>query len=202
MVRHYVIASSACLDFTNTTAWRGAPEPVEKLGTFDDLVEWAVSAGVVLAGTARGLRAAAAEKPDAAQRALRGARKLREAIYRVMVAVVDGKAPAPSDLAHIDQALAHALTGPRLVPAEPHFHLEWKGRSSDDLEFVTDMVARSAAKLLTSDEVARVKYCADDLCGWLFLDTSRNGTRRWCMMADCGNRAKVRRFRERQRSGD
>jgi predicted RNA-binding Zn ribbon-like protein len=63
-------------------------------------------------------------------------------------------------------------------------------------------LAHSAAELLASSERARVRLCEGEDCGWLFLDTSRNGARHWCDMKDCGNRAKVRRFRERQRVAD
>jgi len=69
----------------------------------------------------------------------------------------------------------------------------------DELTSLLWPVARAATALLTSSDLARVRECADDACGWLFLDHSRNGSRRWCDMADCGNRAKARRYRERRK---
>ena len=60
-------------------------------------------------------------------------------------------------------------------------------------------IALSAASVFGSDEVSRLKQCGGASCGWLFLDTTRNHSRQWCRMADCGNVAKVRRFRRRQR---
>jgi predicted RNA-binding Zn ribbon-like protein len=62
------------------------------------------------------------------------------------------------------------------------------------LDWILNPLIRSAADLLVSDELKRVKRCGDPACGWLFLDTSRNKSRRWCDMSDCGNRAKASRF--------
>jgi predicted RNA-binding Zn ribbon-like protein len=188
----------ACLEFTNTTAWRGAPEPVEKLRRYEELVDWSTAVRLIPESTAQELRRQAREQPKQAARALGRARELRECLYRMFVAIVDGAQPVGPDVALFDAALATAFSRPRLVGGAGTFHLEWSG-SGSELDLVVHAVVRSASELLTSPQLERVRYCADDLCGWLFLDVSRNGTRRWCLMSDCGNRAKVRRFRERQR---
>jgi predicted RNA-binding Zn ribbon-like protein len=86
----------------------------------------------------------------------------------------------------------------RLIPIKNGFTWDTNGKK-DELDWMLKPVVRSAAELLTSDELTRVKECADDKgCGWLFLDKSRNRSRRWCDMKDCGNRAKAKRFYERK----
>ncbi|MBN1859137.1 CGNR zinc finger domain-containing protein [Candidatus Bipolaricaulota bacterium] len=82
--------------------------------------------------------------------------------------------------------------------SEERFQWGWSD-AEDQLEWPVWILARSAADLLTSDERDRVRRCAGPDCGWLFVDISRNHSRRWCDMADCGNRAKARRSYARKR---
>jgi predicted RNA-binding Zn ribbon-like protein len=94
--------------------------------------------------------------------------------------------------------VVQAATSPARPEEPPHFGWVWVG-IEDDLTGFLWPVARAAAELLTSGQVVRLRECAGDPCGWLFLDLSKNGSRRWCDMADCGNRAKARRYRERKK---
>lgn len=113
--------------------------------------------------------------------------ELREALYRIFFAVIANRRPDTKDVALLNRSLAAqklAFNG-----AEASF-------TADD---PLDVIARTAAELLTSPDISRVRACGGESCGWLFLDTSRNRSRQWCDMADCGNVAKVRRFRDRQR---
>jgi predicted RNA-binding Zn ribbon-like protein len=68
------------------------------------------------------------------------------------------------------------------------------------LELPLWILARSAADLLTSEQHAYVRQCASEECTWLFIDRSKNHSRRWCDMGDCGNREKARRLRARKRA--
>jgi predicted RNA-binding Zn ribbon-like protein len=183
-----------CLDFTNTVGDRGA-EPVEHLGSYGDFVAWAEQAGATTARAARGLRRAAAARPALARQVLADAIRLREAIYRVFAAVASGRAPRPPDLAIVNAAVPAAFEHSRLVPSPGGFTLA-ADVSADDLAAPLTPVVRSAVDLLTSPEVERVRTCAAATCAWLFLDTTKNRARRWCDMKVCGNREKVRRFRE------
>lgn len=98
----------------------------------------------------------------------------------------------------LDGALPAALGRLRLVPGRKRFTWDWAG-DVEALDRVLWPVVRSAAELLTSGDLDRVRRCAGDDCAWLFLDRSRNGSRRWCDMTVCGNRSKVRRFYRRGR---
>ncbi len=127
---------------------------------------------------------------------LRRARELREAIFRVFSAIARESSPPTEATRRLNEALPQALARLRLVEDEPGFRWDWE--EDDALDRVLWPVVRSAAELLTSDQLDRVRECAAEDCAWLFIDGSKNRSRRWCDMAVCGNRSKVRRFRERR----
>jgi predicted RNA-binding Zn ribbon-like protein len=194
-----LLGGALCLDFANTVSWRGREEPKEWLTSYDDLVAWACRAHVVSEGTGRKLRRAARARPADAAAALQRARELREAMYRAFSRQAGGHGPARGDLerirAHYADAVGHAT-----FAAQPETdRWMWLEDGGEDLDQVTRAVARSGVELATSSDLARVRECQGEACGWLFLDQSRNRSRRWCSSADCGNRARVRRFYERRR---
>lgn len=197
--RFAFLGGALCLDFCNTVDWHVGPAPSDRLREYRDLLVWAVQGGVVTPEGADALAAAARQDPAAAERALGFARDLREAVFRVFLARVRGGDPHPADLERLNQALSPALARVRLEAIPGGFAWAWDFRP-DDLAFPAWPVARSAAELLTSPELDRVRLCSDEACGWLFLDRSRNRSRRWCSMEDCGNRAKARRFYRRRRA--
>lgn len=86
----------------------------------------------------------------------------------------------------------------RLIATDSSFAWEWT--ETDQLEFILWQVVRSTADLLTSPERDRIRECAGEDCGWVFLDLSRNRSRRWCDMEDCGNRAKAHRHYDRKKN--
>jgi len=183
------------LDFTNTIGSRAGDQD-EHLRTYGDVVAWAEARGLVAKTEAARLRRAAAAAPDDARAACRRAVKLREAIYRVFERRASRKPPAADDLATLNRFVAEMYRDAQLVVDGDRVVLE-TGSSAATLDRPFAPVIRAAVDLLTSDKAALVGACADDTCGWLFLDTTRNRTRRWCTMQDCGNRNKVRRFRSR-----
>jgi predicted RNA-binding Zn ribbon-like protein len=176
--RFRMLGGTLCLDFINTVGGReetkdGYVVARERLEQPGHLREWASAAGLKTKGT-----------PD-----LRRAIRFREALYRIFTAAIDERRPDADDLA----ALNRELAAERLTFKSGRFAL---GLQDDSL---LSAVARDAVTLLTSDQLPRVRQCGGESCGWLFLDTSRNRSRQWCDMRDCGNLAKVRRFRERQK---
>jgi len=179
------------IEFVNTVGGRTHATPVryvvdrERMLTIDDLLEWAVKLGVV------------ARRPRAKPGFLKRALQFREALYRIFKSMIDGRKPDAADLELLNRELAKARAHERLTIHGDHAAVVDDDR--DSLEHLLRVIARSAADLLTSEQLSRVKLCGGESCGWLFLDTTRNRTRRWCDMRDCGNIAKVRRFRERRR---
>lgn len=184
------------VELVNTVAWRlDDAWTTDRLTDAAALVRWAGEAGLVHAAEARSLRAECASEPTRAERVLRRARAFRELLYRTLYAVASGRSPDADDAEVLRRALTGALGRAELTGLNP---LRWslRARTLADLPAV---LALSAWELLQFEDLGRLRQCADDACGWLFLDRSRNGTRRWCSSADCGNRARARRHYERHR---
>jgi predicted RNA-binding Zn ribbon-like protein len=185
------------LDLANTKARRPTVEPREDLRTYDDLVAWGLEAGAIGAAEGEALRVESERRPRAARTALARARDLREAVFEVFSAVAGGREIPTAALDRVNTALPDALARLRLETAGDAAAWTWAGGAH--LDRVTWPAVRAAAQLLTGGGLAHVRECAARDCAWLFLDTSRNGTRRWCDMAVCGNREKARRFQGRAR---
>jgi predicted RNA-binding Zn ribbon-like protein len=186
------------VDFTNTVGSRGGAAE-EHLSIFGDLLSWAEARGVIGRSAAQRLQRDAARHPDDARNALGDAVALREALYRLISATASGRMPAAGDLATVNAHVETSFSGARLQRASDRFELAFGPSDRSRLTApILEPVVRAAVDLLTSDAIGRVRLCADASCAWLFFDTTRNGTRRWCDMKECGNRNKVRRFREAQ----
>ena len=185
-----------CLDFANTVSWRGSGEPVERLGSYADLVAWGRQTGGVTEPEARRLLREGGRRPAAAARALSEAIRVREAIYRIFSNIVDGRSPAPADLATLNADLSDALSRLQVVGKGGEFAWQWRSEG-EALRSILWPVVRSAAELLASRDLGYLRKCAAENCRWIFLDTTRNRSRRWCDMRVCGNRAKVRRHYQR-----
>jgi predicted RNA-binding Zn ribbon-like protein len=189
------VAGSLCLDFTNTVGNRLGPEPQDKIRSYLDLLAWGEESGALDGSTAQVLARQARSRADDAAAALRRAIGLREALYRTFTAAAIHGEPSRADLSTINTALAQAMANAIVIWTGDGF--TWSWRTATQLARVTWPVARSAADLLTSRDSARVRICANDICGWLFVDTT--GRRRWCEMRGCGNRAKAARYYRRHR---
>jgi predicted RNA-binding Zn ribbon-like protein len=177
-----LVGNALCLDFANTVNRRPDPDR-DWLAEPDGLRRWAHHAGLAMRRSVVGLEAAC---------------KLREAVYRTFHAVAGGRKPAADDLGVITATYADGLEAARLVPGSTTYGLEWPQPASD--RRVLWAVADSAVELLRHGPLDRVGECPS--CGWLFLDTSRNGRRRWCSMAMCGNRVKsARHYASRSGAG-
>jgi predicted RNA-binding Zn ribbon-like protein len=187
------------LDFANTVDWHASTHPEDKLHGYADLVVWAEKAGIVTSPGAAKLAERGRQAPAEAEAVLVKAKELREAIYGILVAKAHGLGVPADDLATVNRAAVDLHARSRLVPKEGGFAWELE-TGGDKLDSLLWPVVRSALDLLTTDALERVGQCADaDGCGWLFWDTSRNKSRRWCDMGDCGNRAKVRRYYSRKK---
>ena len=189
-----------CLDFANTVSWRGSGAPVDHLPTYGELVRFAQQSKLLSEDAARRLRREAARRPAAAARALRRAVVLREALYRIFAGLGAGRSPLAADLETINAWLPGALAHLRIAAGGEGFAWAWEG-DPQALERLLWPVARDAAVFLTSANLSRLRSCGNPRCRWVFHDGTRSGTRRWCTMAVCGNRAKLRRFRDQRRRG-
>jgi len=196
---HFELSAGVlALDFANT--WNDRRSGGAALD-YADLLEWSVEAGLLARTAADGLSRTAATRPEDAAATVDDARRLGGAIAGVFRRVAAGDDPLDADVETLNAALSAALGRLRLRRGEGCCTWTWSA-DEDDLDRMLWPVARSAAELLTSEQLDRVRECASPTCSWLFLDTSRNRSRKWCDMAVCGNRAKARRFYRRRRQAD
>ena len=194
------VGGRLCLDFINTVGGRVGSATVlrEKLASYPDLLEWSRAAGIATPAEVHVLARLAQSHPHQARSALRRVILLRESLYRIFVSAVDARRPGAADLATLGRELQLARSRQRLSHDRGSFRWTWE-QSESALDRVLWPIALSAAELLTSGDLSRLRQCEGNDCGWMFLDTSRNRSRHWCDMKDCGNRAKVMRFRRRQK---
>ena len=174
------------LDLANTVGDDRVPDPLEDYAAF---AAWAARIGAIDEAVAGRLTTRAREHPAAGGRALAEARSLRATVDAVFRAIATASSPPESALAQLVQRAGAAVERAGLVGRE----LAWDGH---ELERPLWPLAVSALDLLRHGPLDRLKACED--CPWLFLDISRNHSRRWCSMEDCGTRVKMRRYRARQ----
>ncbi len=180
-----------CLDFVNTEGSVRNNQP-DGLKSLEDFGVWASS---------HGLRQPVSPPDDeGVPELLSRAKGFREALYRIFSALANGLEPPEEDLAPLNAWLTGGLG---------RLKLAWRGESfgwtltmgATHTDEWLEVIALSAAFLLRSERLSRVKECDSETCSWVFIDESRNRSRRWCDMADCGNREKARRFYRRHARG-
>jgi predicted RNA-binding Zn ribbon-like protein len=192
-----LVGGHPALDFTNTASWPPGVVQNERLVDYAALLVWSRRTQLIGPTETDAMRARSLARPDEAARVLHRARELREAIHKVFAALAGDRPVQGSALDRLNRHLGEALLHAQISQQGGTFHWGWEG-PPDALDRMLWPLAWTAAQLLTSDQLSRVRMCASETCGWLFIDTSKNRTRRWCSMSDCGNRAKVRRFRARK----
>jgi len=188
-----------CLEFADTLFWRGSTPPTETLHALDDVLRWSREAGGMPAEAVRDI--AATWRSDAAKAtAFDAAVALRETLYRTFSAAAAAKPAPAADLDRLNAALAAAPPRHRLQRRDGFY--AWQvDRLRPGVAALLAPVLWSAGDLLSQPRLARVRQCANPKCRWLFLDDSKSGTRRWCAMSMCGNRAKAQRHYLRQKQG-
>jgi predicted RNA-binding Zn ribbon-like protein len=192
------VGGRLCLDFINTVGGRVRADAVlrDKLADYRYLLDWSRLAGIANPTEYRNLARLSASHRQHAQATLARAVLLREALYRIFKSAIEGRRLRPADLDTFSLELRVARARERLTHTRGAFG--WTFENEPALDRILWPVSLSAADLLISSDLSRLHQCGGEECGWMFLDTSRNRSRQWCDMRDCGNRAKVRRFRKRQ----
>jgi predicted RNA-binding Zn ribbon-like protein len=204
-----LVGGRLCLDFVNTVGGRKKEEAPkkgkvvsatildDKLEHYFDLLAWSRHVGLIDENGLRAMAREAAKHEKEARAVLQRAVALREALWRICVATANGERVNAADLDLLNEELDIASEHERLVAADGNFVWEFvRGRNA--LDQMLWFVVQSAGEMLTTADLTRLRECYGEDCGWLFEDTSRNRSRQWCQMQDCGNRAKVRSFRARQ----
>jgi predicted RNA-binding Zn ribbon-like protein len=187
-----------CLDFANTVSHRHLPQRrAEHLDSYADLVAFADQSKLLPPKLAANLRARASRDAAGARSAFRKSIVLRESLYRAFSAIAAGKHAPPADVQRINDFALAALQHRKLARTNGDYRWEWQSDGRDSPDRILWPIAESAAELLTSDARAAIRECRAPDCEWLFLDHSRNRSRRWCDMKSCGNRQKARRHYQR-----
>jgi predicted RNA-binding Zn ribbon-like protein len=179
------VGGHVALDFVNTAEGRGQPDADEALHTASDLRGWGERRGVISAGAG----------DDADGRELAAALEARELLYRLFLGRALGHRASAADLSRLSRLASSAYQAARLEQ-DRDGRLGWSWDRSQ-LATVRHAAVTSALQLLSQDPTARLKQCPGDHCGWLFLDTTKRGNRRWCSMSECGQDAKTARRRQR-----
>jgi predicted RNA-binding Zn ribbon-like protein len=187
-----LIAGQPALDLVNTLDWRFRKKgPEDLLKSYDDLLRFTQESGLLKPAQNRQVRQAAGA------RVLKRCIELREAIAEILYARLDGRSPSPASLKRLERSIQAARLQQQLRwKAE---RLKWRWRDNN-AELPLWVLSMSASDLMLSDDIHKVRACDNPECRWLFLDTSKNHTRRWCDMQVCGNRMKARRFKAQRKT--
>lgn len=201
--RQDIIAGHPALDFINTVTARDST-PCDWLDGYRRLLEWALEAGVVTAPAAGHLRARAERSPREAAAALARARRLREALHGIFIALLASEAAPTAALDAFEATWKRASARARLQADNGLLQLRPDVQTSG-LDLPLDAIAFAAVDLLRELNRERTRVCRGQDCGWLFIDSSKGGRRVWCDMATCGNASKSTRFaraaKRRRRAG-
>ena len=198
------VGGDPALDLINTVDWTDRGPAKERLVDYPAMLRWAEGAELIDARTSHLLRNVARRRPQEARRVMDSAHRLRAALKAVVHELAAHRsmtsAAFASRLEVVNAALGSSLARLRLIPHRHALSLSWGG-SGSRLESPLWAVAWSAAQLLASPEVSKLRVCAGDNCGWVYVDRSRNGLRRWCEMSTCGTQRKTQRRRARRKAG-
>jgi predicted RNA-binding Zn ribbon-like protein len=191
-MRFEFIAGAVCLDFANTIHNARAEDKEEDLNEIMDLLQWAKEAGLLSSTDHERLAAHYSRSFREAAAALTKAIIIRDLVLSIFSSIANGRSLPSQRLSELNSVLAQFPGILRVNKHSDRIEGEWTS-TADGLQQVLFAVLTSAAELLASDRVRRVRECASADCSWLFVDESRNRSRRWCEMRACGNRMKARR---------
>jgi predicted RNA-binding Zn ribbon-like protein len=187
-----LVAGHPVLDLINTLDWRFRETgPEELLNTYDDLLQFSEQSMLLTARQAQRLRKV---PPPTATKIMQSTRDLREATSQILYAIMDARTPPIDAIKKLDQHIQKAQANRTLRWSQSRFELSWPNTEAD-AQLPLWLLTQSAADFLTGERMQRLRSCDSPECRWLFLDTSKNHTRRWCDMKLCGNRMKARRFK-------
>lgn len=190
-----LVGGRLCLDFVNTTGARRSDEPRERIHSYEDLLIWARRADLLTEEEAVQLRAGADRRSEEARAALRRALRMRETIYDVLRPLAEDGSPDPEELAALEALLLDAARRRTLRVGPDGVAWSWS-REPGELAWFLWPIVHSAERTLTGGDLSRLRRCGE--CDWLFVDGTRNRSRRWCKKL-CGDRVRARRYYRRQK---
>lgn len=194
-----MIGGNTALDFVNTASeWAGDGDPLDRLGGPEGFGKWAKVAGLLSETDLARLKKELRNDPAAANAAFEKAVDLRAALWRIFSAVARDDAVSDEDLEMLDRCKLSAARNSRIVCEGGEFRRRCKSEAPA-MERALRLIVEAAEDLLLNGRLDRLHTCGGENCEWMFVDLSKNGRRRWCSMATCGNDAKVKKFRKRKK---
>jgi predicted RNA-binding Zn ribbon-like protein len=193
-----LVGSELALDFTNTSSGRGSAFHQEHVTSAADIIGWACHARILTPSDGSRLRSAVQDK-DLGTPLLQRTLALRERVHAIAAALAQGRPPSTPDVKDLTRVHAECVGRAQLVLHNSAFVWTWDPKEAP-IESVLGPITLSALALLTQADLSRIKQCGGDHCGWLFFDTTKNKSRRWCEMEVCGNRAKQKRHQKKQKA--
>ena len=194
---HDLVGGHVVLDLVNTVTARNA-DPVDWLDGYERLLEWAALTGEFDREALARLQALQSADPAGAKRSFRRLVALRETLHALITAAIDDSPAQDALLRSLAERWQQAVAQTRIRLSDGRAHLELD-LDSAGLDYIGHLLTLRAVELLQTLPTSRTRVCAGPRCGWLFVDTSKAGRRRWCDMATCGNAAKSRRYQDRKR---
>lgn len=191
-----LIGGHPALDLVNTLDWRFRDEQEELIADYAEMVRFVVQSDLIRA--AEGRRLVRDAGPNKAAQIVTKTRELREAAAQVLYSAIDGDNPPIEAIRALEACFKDAEAHRKLNWSEKHLHWAFPSVSLVP-ELPLWILSLNTAQLITSGDMQMLRACGDPQCRWLFLDTSKNHTRRWCDMKICGNRMKARRFKAQHR---
>lgn len=192
------IGGHLALDFTNTVTYRQSRLERERLGSYDNVLSWSGQAATLSASSLVALRKEARTRSDAAAGAYREVMRTRAELHSLFVAQATGQ-PAPGHvIKSLERRIRRSMTHIALRSLGRQIAVGWEPTIQFDRPLWP--VLKATLDLLASSDLGYLRLCANPECGWMFLDRSRKGNRRWCSMRECGSRAKARAYYHRRRS--
>lgn len=185
-----------CLDFVNTVPDRKDGSGRDLLKSCQDLLYWARKARIIDATSYTALDRSIRERERAARDFFSEAIQLRSLIYHLFYPISQGHKVKSADLDAFNKVMARLSTHLVVIPSQQGFAQRWQFEPHQ-LQMITAPILKSAQDVLLSDKLHRVKECPN--CGWLFLDGTKNGKRRWCSMEDCGSQVKALEYYYRKK---
>ena len=186
-----------CLDFVNTIPDRKDGSNRDNLQSYNDLIYWARKAKAIGSPAFTALEKAGLAKERAAREHFVQSLQLRDLLYRLFYPLSQQTKVKPADLDAFNKTMSRHAAQLIIVPREDGFERKW-AYDATQFQIVTAPIIQSAHDLLLSDKLTRIKECPN--CGWLFLDTTKNGKRRWCSMEDCGSNVKALQYYYRKKN--
>ena len=193
-----LVGCEIALDFTNTSSGRGFLSHQEHLRDFDTIMQWVEHTRVMAPSDCAYVRTTVAKRPKLGRAVFKQVLKIRELIWTIGTALAEQRPVSEKLRASLTAAHAESLRFAEMKMRDGAYIWTWDPHR-DVQGAILGPITLSALTLLMEKELSRTKRCAGMECGWLFFDTTKNSRRRWCEMRVCGNRAKVRAARAKQK---